>query len=594
MRKHYPARTLSKIACLVFTAFAALCPHVMAAEESLVLSNCAGNPVTYLPVSSDDAGAALYYPSSVMSAYKGCEIKELQVALYMPSKGDDGTLRIFITHDLNGKPDYEQTLTSWKRSWNTVELDTPYPVDGGDLYIGYEAKGQKYLSYCNSFVTNEEWIKRDDKGWVKYDGIYSAAIQAVVTGDDIPNGNVRLGTVNMPGYALVGENVVYRGEFYNLGVSDVNSLTFTYMVDGKEFGTENVSGLSVKPRGTGAFTLQGPVFREEGEFDVQLLISAVNGEDDVVENDNASAVKRTLCRDSYTKRKVLLEIFSTEKCTACPGAHKSISAALEGRDDFVEIGHHAGFYTDKFTVDESTEYEWFYTETRGTYAPAMMLDRTNFGESYPDIYKDDVPMISADGGYAKMFIDEAVAIPAFATVDIDADMNLTSRKLDLHIEGTQLLPVSGDGNVMLYVWLTEDNIFTETQSGSVGDFTQRHVARRSLTPTWGTPVDLTAGYSENFSTDIPADWDIDNMRVVAFVAMYNPDDKNGCRVLNSESVSLKDFSSGIELVENGRKEDGRADVYTVSGVRVLKNVPTSDIKRLGKGVYIVNGKKLLK
>lgn len=591
--KFFRMRVPVRVVCVMFVGLFTMCPSVFAADERLMLGNSTGNPVTYLPVSADYAGSALYYPSSLMSAYKGCAVTELQVALNASSDGN-GVLRVFVTRDLSGKPDYEQTLTSWKRSWNTVVLDNPYIIDGSDVYIGYEVSGQRYLAYCNSFVTNEEWVKRDDKGWVKYDDIYSAAISAVVTGDDLPKNNVRLGTVHMPGYALTGKNVEYRGEFRNLGATDVSSLTFTYIVDGMEYGTETVNSLNVKPREAGAFSLYGPVFEKEGEYAVRLHVSAVNGGDDAVAGDNISAVKKTLCRNSFTKRKVLLEIFSTEKCSSCPGAHKSISAALEGRDDFVEIGHHAGFYTDKFTVDESTEYEWFYTETRGTYAPAMMLDRTNFGESYPEIYKDDVPVISADGGYAKMFIDEAVAIPAFATVDIDADMNLADRKLDLHIEGTQLLPVSGDGNVMLYVWLTEDNIFTETQSGSVGDFTQRHVARRSLTPTWGTPVDLTAGYSENFSTEIPADWDIDNMRVVAFVAMYNPDDKNGCRVLNSESVSLKDFSSGIELVENGREENGRADVYTVSGVRVLKNVPASDIKRLGKGVYIVNGKKLLK
>lgn len=591
--KIFSTHALAKVMGIVFAALTFTAPYVSAAGERLILGNNSGNPVTYLPVSVDAAGAALYYPASVMDAYKGCVITEFQVALNTASDGD-GTLRLFITHDLDGKPDYEQTLASWKGSWNTIVLDEPYEIDGGGVFVGYEVSGQRYLSYCNPFVVNEEWVKRGDEGWTKYDGIYSAAVTAVVTGDNLPQNNVRLGTVNMPGYALTGKNVGYRGVFHNLGAADVGSLTFTYVVDGVKHGEETVNGLDVKPRETGTFALQGPVFDKEGEFSVQLQVSSVNGGDDAVASDNVSAVKKTLCRSSFTRRKALLEIFSTERCTGCPGAHESIAKALEGNTGFVEIGHHAGFYTDKFTVDESTEYEWFYTDARGTYAPAMMFDRTDFGESYPDVYADDVPVISASGEYAKVFLEEALAIPAFATVDIDADMNAATRRLSLRVEGRQLLPVTDKGTVMLYVWLTEDGIFTETQAGSGGSFTQRHVARRSLTPTWGIPVDLAAGYAEEFSTDIPEEWNIDNMSAVAFVAVYNPDDKSGCRVLNTENVRLKDFSSGIVQVDTGVNDIGRADVYTASGVLVLKNASLSDISRLRRGLYIVNGRKLLK
>lgn len=584
---------MAKAVCALFTAFTAMCPSVLSAEESLVLGNSAGNPVTYLPVSADYAGAALYYPSSVMSAYKGCAVTELQVALNAASD-DSGALRLFITSELGGKPYYEQTLESWKRGWNTVVLDNPYVIGGDGVYIGYEVGGQRYLAYCNSFVTNEEWVKRDDKGWVKYDDVYSAAVSAVVTGDGLPQNNVRLGTVNMPGYALAGKNVGYRGEFRNLGATAVSSLTFTYVVDGEEYSTETVSNLSVKPREAGAFTLQGPSFPDEGEFDVQLLISAVNGGDDAVEGDNISAVKTTLCRNSFTQRKALVEIFSTEKCTGCPGAHESIDKVLDGRDDVVEIGHHAGFYTDKFTVDESTEYEWFYTDDRGTYAPAIMFDRTNFSESYPEIYNDGVPVTSASRGYTGVLLEEALSIPAFATVGIDADMNVATRSLNLHVEGRELLPVTDAGDVMIYVWLTEDNIFTDTQAGTAGDFIQRHVARRSLTPAWGKKVDLTAGYSEDFAVDIPEEWEISNLSAVAFVAVYNPDDKNGCRVLNADAVRLKDFASGIVQVETEASGIDGSDVYTVSGQCVLKNASASDVDRLEPGLYIVNGRKLLK
>ena len=214
-----------------------------------------------------------------MTAYKGCTISAIKVGLNTASVDDKDTLRVFITNDLNGKPLYEQEQTSWTRSWNTITLNTPFVIDGQALYIGYEVSGQKFLAYTNMLVENEEWVKCDKAfGWEKYEGepTLRAALQAVVTGDNLPQHNVQILNTKMPNYTLPGKNIIYSGTFNNLGATTVNSLKFTYLVNGKEFTTHTVSGLNVRPRTTGAFMMQNLILDQTGIYDVQLQISQIN------------------------------------------------------------------------------------------------------------------------------------------------------------------------------------------------------------------------------------------------------------------------------------------------------------------------------
>lgn len=576
--------------CSVLTVFAVMLPASLPAQN-VVLGNCKDKVVTYLPVSGGiKAGSSLFYPEEVMAAYRGLSITEINVAL--DDAAPEGAARVFITRDLDGTPDREQAFSSDRSGWCTVKLGEPYLISGEGVYIGYEVSGQRYLSYCNPFVTGEEWVRRDGE-WVRYDGLYSAALLATVTGGDRLLNDVRLASVMMRGYAITDSAVECSCEFNNLGSSDVTSLEVSYVVNGETRGIETVTGLNVLPRTSGKLELKGISFSEEGDYDMQLDITAVNGGEDILSGDNMSCVRKIVCRNSFTPRKTLLELFSTERCTACPGAHRAIDKELEGVTDVVEIGHHAGFYTDMFTLPESQEYEWFYAQYN-VFAPAMMFDRTNFGDYYPEPFSYGVPMMSASGASAKLFREEAVAVPAFTTVAITADLDEVGRQLKVNVEGEPLLQAEGNGSVGLYVWLTEDSIYSETQAGANGGFWHRHVARKSLTPVWGMPVDLASGFDADFTAVIPEEWNVRNMRVVAFVAFYDPNDKNGCKVLNAEHLRIVDpGTSGIVNVGD-ESVSNEPDVFSVSGRRMLTKASPADIERLGKGIYIVNGRKFIK
>ena len=107
------------------------------------------------------------------------------------------------------------------------------------------------------------------------------------------------------------------------------------------------------------------------------------------------------------------------------------------------------------------------------------------------------------------------------------------------------------------------------------------------------PVDLSKGYAADFKVEIPATWNMDNMKIVAFVSNYNADDRNDCQVLNTNELLIKHVISGIDTVTKPGKADS-FDVYTPSGICVLKKASANDLQQLPQGIYIVNGKKWLK
>ncbi|MDO4159810.1 MAG: Omp28-related outer membrane protein [Prevotellaceae bacterium] len=584
---------------------AAFVSQYSSAEDltELKLTNCVERVVTSLPVSgTDTSGSALYYPESKMQMFNGCRITSLRISFNSASA--EGGVRIFITHDLNGTPEYEQTCTA-KSGWNTFTLDTPYELDGTAIYIGYEVTGARYLSYSNTFVKGEEWVWRRAEGWVLYEDIYSATMVAYVQGDNLPKYDVSIGDVVMPGYTTTGTPVTYTGGFYNLGASTVEEITLAYKVDGVVAQTERISVGSVANRTYGTFEASGFSLSEEGNPEVTLEITEVNGNADLNLTDNSTRTKKLLCRDSFTPRKILMEVFSTELCTNCPAAHRTIEAQLGDKTDIIEIGHHAGYLTDYLTVDASLEYEWFY-EPDMLYAPAFMFDRTSFADNYPSVYNYDSPLTDVNASVLDAFYAEASAAPAFVTVNISKEYDETTRHLKLTVDGNQLLPVDNIDSLRLYVFLKEDSIFSETQRGSSGSFYHRNSLKECLTDVWGDKIDVANGFTATYETDIADTCNVKQMYAVAFVANYDSEDRFNCNVLNSNEVRIVDGSSTgivsvsgdsaplLRLADGNILLSGEVDkiyVYDISGRLVdTKNITgqsSLSLEQLTSGTYIV-------
>ena len=362
-----------------------------------------------------DVGSAIFFDADYMSAYKGCQLINILIAF--PDTTANGAITIFLSHDLNGEPFYKETVDAKKAKWNTFKLAKPYTIDGSALYIGYTIKESRYICYGTQLVKNPEYIKGKNGKWTLYEDNYSASLLATIAGDNKPRQNVRLGVTNMPSYVKPGQVINYFGKYQNLGVAPVHSLTFALYDGDKELCSERVEGLQTSSRREGSFELSQMKVPATGDYNLRLCIKSVNDEADAVATDNWSESVLTKCRNSYQDRKVLLETFSTENCSSCPAAHLAINNAIKDLTDIIEIGHHAGFMTDKYTIPTSSEYEWFYPSYR-TFAPAMLVDRSDFRKTLPEIFKYETPILEASAENVLEAYKMAKQTPALATVNI--------------------------------------------------------------------------------------------------------------------------------------------------------------------------------
>lgn len=574
--------------------------NAVAAEraDSLKLTYGQGNGVSMVSPSNKEkkGGSAIYISGPKLALYKGNTLSAISV--YLTNNQGLANMKVFITKDLSAGYDYVQEVQSPSRMWNNVTLDTPYVLDGEPFYIGYEAEGVM-MSYSKRARSGEEWIYKADK-WEKYeDNVYSAALAGIVKGNSLPAHDVAVSGVIIPQYAVAGEMQTVTGTIENFGVETVESVVFEAEIAGEKF-EQTVEGLDVKYQSTATFEVPLYSIAAEGEPVVNVRLIKVNGVDDVEMSDNGPAQRTVVCRNEFLQRKALMEVMSTEKCSNCPTAHKALNNIMKTMEDVVILEHHAGYFYDKFTLDESRAYEWFFNGRIS--APSFMIDRTNFIEEYPSVYADYSPMPNFPAEkQLRNIMETAKAVPAEASVDLEVLYDRDTRSLGVTVSGKQLLPLSGD-NDRLFAFITEDSIFSESQAGSYGDYTHNHMARLALTETWGEEISLKDGYSFSHDLILPDTIVWENAAVVAFVANYDPEDVNNCNVYNTAYVKLKDLFASVDnatvqefavVYRNGEvvatAPASAMALYSINGTCIRQipgNVASMSLQGIAPGVYV--------
>jgi len=85
---------------------------------------------------------AAMFPASMVGQYTGMELTEVDV--YINDAPDDMMLKIYGqgTPNAPGTLIHEQAYTPTAIAWNTITLDTPVTITGGDIWVGYEITHQ--------------------------------------------------------------------------------------------------------------------------------------------------------------------------------------------------------------------------------------------------------------------------------------------------------------------------------------------------------------------------------------------------------------------------------------------------------------------
>lgn len=266
----------------------------------------------------------------------------------------------------------------------------------------------------------------------------------------------------------------------------------------------------------------------------------------------------------------------------------------------IEIVHHSGFYTDKFTIPASLEYEWFFGEKQRS-APSFMLDRSCFYEELPEL-NSAIPINGVSSSTFEKTLNTALKVPAFASVNLTLNAVNNSRNVSIRVEGEELLSTDTDSNHRLFIYLTEDNIVSDTQSSGGRGYVHTALLRRCITDTWGDTITLRQGYDKEYSIEIPDTMKIENLHVIAAVGNVDKKDVNNCRIYNAATAEVKSVTTGIShstempisFEQCGNTLILSSDcqiinLYSCDGIlrKSGKNCRTLSLEGLSRGTYIV-------
>lgn len=533
---------------------------------------------------------------SMLAPYEGCQVVGVRIGVSKAVNAIDVSL-------LNNIIKREKIVTKKadvEFGWNEVRFDKPVEITSNlnELVYGFQFleknivdQEMPYFFYCdyNFDASNDAFYVNVSNGSFDSRARDNGALllQLMIAGPaDKVNDRASLSDPRMDmaldASGKLGVSYMVRND----GANDINQLEITYSVGGRVIHTDlqtetikHLKELRIKTKGI-------PVANG------QTLTARITKVNDRVTDLPGFQIKVEGVAEKTFARKVLLEQFSTENCSSCPAGHKYLDKVLAEdayADHFVWVTHHVGFGRDTFSLPESEALIFFYEEDE--YAPSMLLDRTHtelkhFYEKYAYTM---LPIMTSQDEFNHQLLDEALARPAFVTVDIKEECKPETRQLDLTISGQTYREYLDADNLYLNLYLVEDDIYSRRQAGagkaSDGGLkpVYHHGVIRQISLGGGglkLTLDDKGEYTYGTSLQIPKEWSAANMRIVAFVSKSLKGGARNAEVLNSNETKIAAYRSiaptpDQEMMVQLYAQDGRiyvsgedatiAAIYNMSG-----------------------------
>lgn len=548
----------------IISACAAIAISVGAHATSLNVGYCMGEIADegLSKIGNATIEGAVVLSEEMLAPYVGATVTGVRVGL-VTSDGVEN-LQGWIRNTLEGDNLDMSASTETVTGWNEIALNGGQLLTGEPLVAGFSFSQQKAVK-CISVVGENN----DDARWIAKNGQWELAknkgvlsIELVITSDNLPERDLEIvsfTTSSLP--AFKDDDMSFNLVVRNRALTPFSRFDVEYKLGESgpivkhcdavlNYGDVASVDFSISPEG---HIIDAPL---------NLCVTVLGENDDVPDNNTINQYVGWYSNN--VERRVLIEEFTTERCPNCPRAintlHQCENAGYGERMSIV--AHHVGFYTDWLTLEEDENYLWLYdpTGTEGSYAPAVMLDRTVLeGETVPvntiGYFSDFEPVLK-----------KAIEVPAFVALDVASgiddndNLNVTVTMSRLPIFDV----VSKDAKITVYI--VEDGIPHHNQAGISSDsFTHSHVNRACLTDIWGDPIEWAENNAvKQCSLPLDESWNRDNLSVVAFVNDYDPMDVSACRVHNSAVARVG--GSGIDLpVISDSIEDS---YYSLSGLKI--------------------------
>ena len=548
------------------------------AADGITLGYCNGQVVRQGKVTVDGeatVSAAILLTADMLAPYVGNSVAAIRVGLAARTNIDK--VSVWVRQSLDGTDLASATITTdageIERGWNEIDLAQPYDIVANQpLYIGYtyEQRGtSSAISLIDGTTAGAFFFKESaTSAWADRANEGILSVEAVIVGDNIVTYDMEM--LSAEGSYDNSGNIVLTTTLHNSGAKDIEGFQLTTTI-GDQMEQINTTFTNLITKGettTLNFTIS-PTTADAGRKHKLTLalteLASGNVTDEVPEND---ALQVTM---TYP-RKVLIEEFTGEKCTNCPRAAKFLHEVLaqgEFATTTVMTAHHSGYLPDWLTFRPTDiDYEWFYNHTTQIYAPAMMVDRYPYEETsegttyYTPCFNPGTTALIIER------LSEALQRKTNAYINAEATLTADKTGLNVTINGGR---TSAEVNYpsRLTVFIVEDHIPQRNQVSldTYPEFEHMGVLR-AVNDTWGEPIQWTGDeFNATYTFNFDADWEQENLRVVAFISDYDANDPAKCVVHNCEQVTMTDVMAAVNTAETKAQVESET-YYSIDGKQI--------------------------
>mgnify|MGYP002619306122 FL=1 len=530
---------------------------------------------------------AILIKKEKINSLAGNQIREIHAGLI--SKLNVDSLAVWVSESLDGPILSTDTIATPAKGWNTVALTKPVDItsDMQTLYVGYSYH-QKSTSKAMSCTKTPEpgyscFIRSGNDEWKDYSSDYTVSVEALVYGDKLPKYDLTLSALDVQqNYVVDNGNLEFTMKVFNNATVTINGFDAVCTVDGSDekYTVHCDSSIAYNESKTITMTVSPTAIQTMDPATRTLTVTLTNlteGEDEIP-SDNTLSGTFNVTLHSFV-RNVLLEEFTTEKCTNCPRVASYVHDAMnepefQGRLNTME--NHAGYYTDSFTATFHNDWTWFFDNL---YAPAVLYDR----------HAEDgaVTAVTCPNSKLELFegIRKRLRETAFVSLKVTADVDGENQKINVKVTGTRAKENFTKNPARITVVLTETNLAAISQAGAGGDYTHYNVGRR-VNSIWGDVLEWNGDdYTYECSIPYTQNYVLDNLGVLAFIHDYDPDDKTKCDVANSAAITSAEFTGKATAIfaPNASTNDSKALYFDLQGRKL--SAPTKGfniVKRNGK------------
>lgn len=415
------------------------------------------------------AGGAMKITSDISRRFAGCKITEISIVNGTFYNQQEAPMEIFFSRGLNEKGFYTQKGymdINYPEEYKTYLLDTPYTLTAGEeFFIGFTVwtagvtSDNKYSrpvyrdnvqhqSYPGGYVGNvyrSETKKFFELNWEDEGRTFGmVCIKLTIEGDNLPTNLVEMTDFSVPDYITPKVKTDLGFSFINRGVNSVESLDFTYEVDGEKVSQQKTfSPVAYNQSYYCNFDFE-PQNEGAGKI-LHLTIDRVNGQPaGTTAVHEAMASFNTLFYENGFRYNMVIEEGTGLGCGWCVRGIVGLERTMEAYPDgtFIPISVHSR-YDHSDLVPIGYDLLW---ERHLTHNPTCLINRNlqRFGIEDPSDYR------------LKRIYETYQSIPAISEVgDITCDKDGDRLKVSSTVK---FAFSENDADYKVAYVVTEDNV----------------------------------------------------------------------------------------------------------------------------------------